>query len=114
MLEADPPCGLSNNKPQTRFTERLLGHLRHSGHYVFSLFTEEPCLQQSFTCDLFGDSAAGYAQALDAFYRNGPRPDWDKEPHHPYASSHPLEDWAETWRHYLRIHDTLETAAGYD
>jgi hypothetical protein len=30
-----------------------------------------------------------------------------------YASSHPWEDWAETWAHYLHIMDTLETAAGF-
>lgn len=31
----------------------------------------------------------------------------------PYASSHPWEDWAETWAHYLHIMDTLETAANF-
>ena len=30
---------------------------------------------------------------------------------HPYASTHPWEDWAETWAHYLHMTDTLETAA---
>ena len=28
-----------------------------------------------------------------------------------YATTHPWEDWAETWAHYLHITDTLETAA---
>ena len=28
-----------------------------------------------------------------------------------YASSHPWEDWAETWAHYLHMADTLETSA---
>ena len=28
----------------------------------------------------------------------------------PYASAHHLEDWAETWSHYLIILDGLETA----
>ena len=31
-----------------------------------------------------------------------------------YASSHPWEDWAETWAHYLHLIDLLETAAAYD
>jgi hypothetical protein len=26
-----------------------------------------------------------------------------------YATSHPWEDWAETWAHYLHIMDMLET-----
>ena len=113
VLEADPALRFVEQQAANEVYRTVLGHLRHeSGHYVFSLFTEEPCLQQSFT-DLFGDSAADYAQALDTFYRNGPRPDWDQNYITPYASSHPLEDWAETWGHYLHIHDTLETAAGF-
>ena len=28
-------------------------------------------------------------------------------------SSHPWEDWAETWAHYLHIVDTLETARAF-
>jgi hypothetical protein len=27
-----------------------------------------------------------------------------------YATSHPWEDWAETWAHYLHIMDMVETA----
>jgi hypothetical protein len=27
-----------------------------------------------------------------------------------YARSHPLEDWAESWAHYLHMMDCLETA----
>jgi hypothetical protein len=30
-----------------------------------------------------------------------------------YASTHPWEDWAETWAHYLHMCDTLDTAASY-
>ncbi len=30
-----------------------------------------------------------------------------------YGSSHPWEDWAETWAHYLHILDTWETAASF-
>jgi hypothetical protein len=28
-----------------------------------------------------------------------------------YATTHPWEDWAETWAHYLHIVDTVDTAA---
>jgi hypothetical protein len=31
-----------------------------------------------------------------------------------YATSHPWEDWAETWAHYLHMVDLLETAASYN
>src|SRR5262249_22552644 len=30
-----------------------------------------------------------------------------------YATSHPWEDFAETWAHYLHVTDTVETAAAY-
>jgi len=30
-----------------------------------------------------------------------------------YAQSHPWEDWAEVWAHYLHMIDTLETANQY-
>jgi hypothetical protein len=32
---------------------------------------------------------------------------------HRYASSHPWEDFAETWAHYFHIVDTLETARAF-
>jgi hypothetical protein len=30
-----------------------------------------------------------------------------------YASTHPWEDWAETWAHYLHIVDTVEMASAF-
>ena len=36
--------------------------------------------------------------------------DWQARFVSAYASSHPWEDWAETWAHYLHMTDTLETA----
>ena len=30
-----------------------------------------------------------------------------------YAASHPWEDWAETWAHFLHITDAMQTAAAY-
>jgi hypothetical protein len=30
-----------------------------------------------------------------------------------YASTHPWEDWAETWAHFLHIYDCLDTARGF-
>ncbi|HWL43006.1 MAG TPA: putative zinc-binding metallopeptidase [Ilumatobacter sp.] len=32
----------------------------------------------------------------------------------PYAAAHPLEDWAETFAHYLHIVDATDTAIAYD
>ena len=59
----------------------------------------------------FGDDRAPYAERLAAYYEVGPRTDWHHDFVTAYATSHPLEDFAETWAHYLHMVDTLETAA---
>jgi len=53
---------------------------------------------------------AAYGAALQAYYSNGAPADWMQRFISPYATSHPWEDWAETWAHYLHMMDTLETA----
>ena len=89
----------------------LLGHLRHEvGHYYWARLIEATDRLPAFR-ELFGDERADYGEALQAHYRNGPPADWQRDFVSSYASSHPWEDWAETWAHYLHITDTLETAA---
>jgi len=87
----------------------LLGHFRHeSGHYYWERFFADTGRQPAFRA-LFGDERQDYAQALRDHYRN-PNPDWQEQHISRYASSHPWEDWAETWAHYLHMRDALETA----
>ena len=43
----------------------------------------------------------------------GRRRDWPEHFVSAYASSHPWEDFAETWAHYLHMVDTLETASAF-
>ncbi len=62
---------------------------------------------------LFGDDSLDYGQALQAHYANGAPPDWQANFVSHYASSHPWEDFAETWAHYLHIVDTLEIARAF-
>jgi len=91
----------------------LLGHLRHEvgHHYWLQLVADTDWLP---ACrELFGDERADYAAALKRNYDNGPPPDWASHFISAYASSHPWEDWAETWAHYLHLRDTLATAAGF-
>jgi hypothetical protein len=59
---------------------------------------------------LFGDEREDYAAALERYHEAGPAPHWGARFVSPYASSHPMEDWAECWSHYLHITDGLETA----
>lgn len=113
VLEADPASRLAQQEAANEVYRTVLGHLRHeSGHYVFSLFSEDDSLQKGFF-RLFGDSARDYTAALQSFYANGPLANWHQHHITPYASAHPSEDWAETWGHYLHIQDTLETAASF-
>ena len=86
----------------------LLGHVRHEvGHYYWErLIAGSPWLEPFRA--LFGDERSDYGAALQAHYQNGPPADWQSRFVTTYATSHPWEDWAETWAHHLHITDTLE------
>jgi hypothetical protein len=89
----------------------LAGHLRHeSGHYYWDRLIAGSEQLNAFRA-AFGDERPDYGLALQRHYANGPAADWANHHISAYASAHPLEDWAETWAHYLHMVDTLETAA---
>lgn len=91
----------------------LLGHFRHeSGHYYFDQLLRGNEQLESFRA-LFGDETADYGEALKNYYAGGRRTQWSDQYLSAYATSHPLEDWAECWAHYLHMVDTLETATAY-
>jgi hypothetical protein len=91
----------------------LLGHFRHEvGHYCWQRLVRGGVWHEAFR-DMFGDERQNYIQALATHYANGPRADWQELYVSSYAGSHPWEDFAETWAHYLHIVDTLETAAAF-
>ena len=92
----------------------LLGHLRHeSGHYFWDRLVRDAGEQESFRL-VFGDERQDYAQALQHYYAQPPGyAQWSADFVSAYASSHPWEDWAESWAHYLHMVDVLETAASY-
>jgi hypothetical protein len=91
----------------------LLGHLRHEvGHYYWDRLVRDSRWLEPFR-ELFGDERADYAAALKRNYDEGPPADWRDRHISSYAASHPWEDWAETWAHYLHIVDGLDTALGF-
>lgn len=92
----------------------LLGHLRHeSGHYYWDRLILEGGRIDAFR-EMFGDERADYNQALQTHYASGGAPmNWQETHVSAYATSHPWEDWAETWAHYLHMVDLMETAASY-
>ena len=87
----------------------LLGHFRHElGHYYWDrLVRDDPGRLERFHA-VFGDESADYDAALTSHYAQGAPPDWETRHISAYAASHPWEDWAETFAHYLHITDTLE------
>jgi len=62
---------------------------------------------------LFGDETEDYGAALQRHYETGAPANWQATHISAYATSHPWEDWAETWAHYLHIVDTTEMAAAF-
>lgn len=90
----------------------LLGHFRHEiGHYYWDRLIADTPWQERFRA-LFGDERADYGEALQRHYES-PVADWPERFISVYASSHPWEDWAECWAHYMHLWDGLETAAAW-
>lgn len=91
----------------------LLGHFRHElAHYYWDRLIANSLSLDSFR-KLFGDETQDYSAALKNYYDQGPQPNWQTHYVSAYASTHPWEDWAETWAHYMHMVDTIETAAGF-
>ncbi len=113
LEEADDTYRQINRQQLGENSRTLLGHFRHeSAHYLWrrhlsGLAWEDP-MRVAFR-ERFGDEWLDYAGALETHYQRGPRADWEQDFISAYAASHPWEDWAETWAHYLQIVDGLET-----
>ena len=91
----------------------VLGHFRHEvGHYYWDRLIADSAHLPEYR-RLFGDERADYGQALQRHYDQGPPADWPARYISAYATSHPWEDWAETWAHYLHLLDTLQTAHAF-
>jgi hypothetical protein len=88
----------------------LLGHFRHEiGHYFWDRLIGNSQRLQSFR-QLFGDERLDYQEALKRHYFSGAPGNWADTHISTYATSHPWEDWAETWAHMLQMVDALDTA----
>ena len=88
----------------------ILGHFRHEiGHYYWDRLIRDSSWLEPFR-ERFGDERQDYNEALRIHHQEGAPPDWPNSFVSAYASSHPWEDWAETWAHYLHMVDTLDTA----
>jgi hypothetical protein len=116
LEEADDTYRQINRQQLGENSRTLLGHFRHeSAHYLWqrqlSELTWDDPLRLAFR-ERFGDEWKDYAASLTAHYEHGAPGGWDQDFITAYAASHPWEDWAETWAHYLQIVDGLETCEG--
>lgn len=89
----------------------LIGHFHHEiGHYYWELLVLKS--REKDFVKAFGDHRTpSYADAMKAYYENGPRPDWNFSFISAYASAHPWEDFAECFALYLDIVSVLDTVA---
>ena len=89
----------------------LLGHFRHEvGHHYWDILVRNRNKLEACRA-VFGDDSLDYGEALKRHYEQGPPPGWQEQFVSQYATTHPWEDFAETWAHYLHIVDTLEMVA---
>jgi hypothetical protein len=90
----------------------LLGHFRHEiGHFIWNKMVRDEGRLEAFRA-IFGDERIDYEEALKSHYKDEAQgKDGDYISH--YASTHPWEDFAETFAHCLHIVDALESAHSF-
>ncbi len=113
IAESDDDVRVARRTAMDEPYRTLIGHMRHEiGHYYWSMLVENtPHIDRYRT--LFGDERADYAAALQRHYDKGAPQGWRQSHISAYATSHPWEDFAETWAHWMHIADAVETAAAY-
>ena len=107
--EADP---VKREKTRLDLKEKfrtLIGHFRHEfGHFYWQQRVAHDFETLERFRETFGDERQDYQACLDQHYATDASK--GQEFISVYASSHPWEDWAETFAHYLHLRDVLETA----
>ena len=90
----------------------VLGHLPHDvGHY-YQLVLTDAAARARFV-ELFGDPDENHQAASGRGLSPSVPPGWEQDYVSTAAATHPAEDFAETFAHYLHIRDTLDTAASF-
>lgn len=111
LSEADSVHREQMRKQLSEPYRTLIGHFRHEvGHYFWDrLVATNQGILSDFRA-IFGNEQADYGVSLKTYYQNGSPANWQEAFISQYATSHPWEDWAESWAHYLHIMDMTETA----
>lgn len=113
LAEGDDSVRVARRQALGEPYRTLIGHMRHEvGHFYWDVLVWNGGKLDDFRA-VFGDERADYGDALKAHYANGPRTNWQNSFISSYAASHPWEDFAETWAHYIHIVDASETAFAF-
>ncbi len=115
-LNIEEADDLQRERVRTHMNEpyrTLVGHLRHEiGHYYWARLIDGSHWLEQFRA-LFGDENVDYGASLAAYYHDGPSAGWQGGFISAYATSHPWEDWAECWAHYMHMSDMVDTASSF-
>ncbi|QRE73683.1 zinc-binding metallopeptidase family protein [Methylobacterium aquaticum] len=113
LVEADDAEREKRRREMGEPYRTLLGHFRHEvGHHYWDLLVRDAGRLDACRA-VFGDDSQDYDAALQRHYEQGTPADWQENFVSAYATTHPWEDFAETWAHYLHIVDTLEMASAF-
>ena len=113
LVEADPAERERRRMELDEPYRTLLGHFRHEiGHHYWDVLVRDGGALEACRA-AFGDDRQDYAAALRRHYRERAPANWQERFVSAYATSHPWEDFAETWAHYFHIVDTLEMANAF-
>jgi hypothetical protein len=113
LVEADDAERAARRRAMGEPYRTLIGHFRHEiGHHYWDLLVRDGGHLDACRA-VFGDDSMDYEEALKRHYAQGTPPDWQETFVSAYATTHPWEDFAETWAHYLHIVDTLEMASAF-
>ena len=113
IAEADDAERERRRKSMGEPYRTLLGHFRHEiAHYYWDRLVRDSVVLDAYR-RIFGDERDDYNAALQRHYKNGAPANWRERFVSAYGTSHPWEDFAETFAHYLHIVDTLETAEAF-
>ncbi len=114
LIEADDVARERIRREMGEPYRTLLGHFRHEvGHHYWSRLIRHDQAELAAFRALFGDESQDYGSAIQNHYGNGGPHGWTEDYVSAYATSHPWEDFAETFAHFLHMVDTLATIGGF-
>lgn len=110
VAESNPVVRVTRREQFNEPYRTMIGHFRHElAHYVFfERLYGLPGFIDEFRA-VIGDERDDYAAAMSRYYQLGPQQQWEQSFVSGYASSHPHEDWAETFAHLLHLTDIADT-----